>query len=133
MCRFTSDAEAAISVDGFRGSVFFRKKFYDNVFTRRRGVTALSWPKPKIKFDFKGRVFKYKKKKTVEEFNLQSFYDEPGENSYLREPVAYQIMREAGVPAADSFHLRLNQNGVYYGLFAFVEQVEDGFLEVSGC
>ncbi|GMH43301.1 hypothetical protein BSKO_11223 [Bryopsis sp. KO-2023] len=129
---FTSDPEQAITVEGFRGSVFFNGVLYDNVFTRRRGVTSLSWPKPKIKFDFKGKVFKYKKGMAVEEFNLQSFYDEPGEDSYLREPAAFKVMRDAGVPASESFHIRVNQNGAYFGLFAFVEQVADSFLERYG-
>lgn len=130
LTRFTDDPSASISETGFRGSLFFRGKMYDNVFTRRRGVTSLSWPKPKIKFDFKGRVFKYAKGKSVEEFNLQSFWDEPGEDSYLREPAAFQIMQEAGVPASDTFYVRIRQNGAFFGLFAFIEQVEDGFLEV---
>lgn len=126
---FTSNPKEATSVEGFRGSLFYRGKFYDNVFTRRRGVTSLTWPKPKLKFDFKGRVFKYDQKLSVEEFNLQSFFDEPGEDSYMRETAAYAVMEEAGVPASESFHTRLNMNGKFYGLFAFVEQVDDGFLE----
>lgn len=50
----------------------------------------------------------------------------------MREPVAFQVMREAGVPAPQCFHVHVRQNGVYYGLFAFVEQIDDSFLEVSG-
>ena len=33
-------------------------KFYDNVFVRQRGISSLSWEKPKLKVDFRGRVFK---------------------------------------------------------------------------
>lgn len=130
---FTDDAEASTSVDGLRGSsVYYDGEFYDNVYTRRRGVTALTWPKPKIKFDFKGKAFKLDKKSKVEEFNLQSFWEEPGEDSYLREPIAFKVMNEAGLPASESFHVRVHQNGEYFGLFAFVEQVDDSFLEKHG-
>ena len=129
---FTDDPDASISIDGHRSAVFFDGRFYDNVFTRRRGVTALTWPKPKIKFDFKGAAFKFQKgESSVEEFNLQSFYDEIGEDSYMRETVAFQVHREAGVPASLSFHVQVKQNGRFFGLFAFVEQVDDTFLEVN--
>eukprot|EP00210_Caulerpa_lentillifera_P006730 g6432.t1 len=130
---YSNDTAASLSEDGFSGSLFYGGEFYDNVFTRRRGVTALSWPKPKIKFDFKGKAFKYKKSESrVEEFNLQSFWDEIGEDSYLREPVAFQVHQEAGVPASNSFHLVVHQNGQYFGLFAFVEQVDESFLQRNG-
>ena len=48
----------------------------------------------------------------------------------MREPVAFQVMREAGLPAPESFHIHVRRNAEYYGLFAFVEQLDDSFLEV---
>ncbi|CAD7697253.1 unnamed protein product [Ostreobium quekettii] len=129
---YSFDPALATSQEGGQGSLYYEGRFYDNVLSRRRGVTALTWPKPKIKFDFKGKVFKLTDHRSVEEFNLQSFWEEPGEDTYLREPVAFQVMREAGVPAPQSFHVHVRQNGVYYGLFAFVEQIDDSFLEKNG-
>lgn len=130
---FTRDSDKSTSEKGLQGSsVYYNGQFYDNVFTRRRGVTALSWPKPKIKFDFKGKVFEFTKDYNVEEFNLQSFWEEPGEDTYLREPLTFKVMNEAGLPSSESFHVRVHQNGQYYGLFAFVEQVDDSFLEKHG-
>ena len=69
----------------------------------------------------------------MEEFNLQSFWEEPGEDTYMREPVAFQVMREAGLPAPECFHVHVRQNAQYFGLFAFVEQIDDSFLEVGFC
>eukprot|EP01025_Chloroclados_australasicus_P040119 TRINITY_DN4178_c0_g2_i1.p1 TRINITY_DN4178_c0_g2~~TRINITY_DN4178_c0_g2_i1.p1 ORF type:complete len:1028 (-),score=127.01 TRINITY_DN4178_c0_g2_i1:2597-5680(-) len=131
---FTSDPDKSISVDGHRtNAVYFDGLFYDNVFTRRRGMTALTWPKPKIKMDFKGKVFRYSRdEKRVEEFNLQSFWEEPGEDSFLRETVAFQVLQEAGVPASNTLHMHVIMNKVYFGLFAFVEQVDDVFLSRNG-
>lgn len=40
-------------------------------------------------------------------------------------------MREAGVPACEAFHVRVNMNGEYYGLHAIIEQVDDVFLKVK--
>jgi hypothetical protein len=75
-------------------AVLFRDRFYDNVFVRRRGsgrgeethtVQSKDWPKRKFKFDFKGEVFHYQDGQLpVEEFSLQSHYQEPGEETYMR-------------------------------------------------
>ena len=71
---------------------FFRGTYYDSVFTRRRGVSALTWAKPKLKLDFKGAIFDWRDgAPDVEEINLQSFYDETGEESYMREVVALEV------------------------------------------
>lgn len=37
-------------------SVYFLGRFYDNVLVRRKGVTSLSWPKPKLKFELLDKV-----------------------------------------------------------------------------
>ncbi len=42
-----------------------------------------------------------------------------------------QLLREAGVPAPNSFHVHVRLNGEFYGLFAFVEMVDDTFLKVG--
>ena len=57
MHRFTPEPEAAISTDGANGSaLYFLDRFYDNVRTERKGVTALTWPKPKLKFELSKKV-----------------------------------------------------------------------------
>ena len=73
-------------------ALFFEGRYYDNVFTRRRGMTALAWPKPKLKLDFRGEAFKWRPgAPRVEEINLQSLWAEPGEESYMREPLALEV------------------------------------------
>lgn len=59
----------------------------------------------------------------VEEINLQSFYEEIGEESYMRELLAAMIFREEFVPAPDVQYVHVRRNAEYFGLFAFVEQV----------
>ena len=55
--RFTPSPEEALTEKGARlGSLFYRGRFYDGVGTRRRGVTSLSHPKPKLKFTLPRRV-----------------------------------------------------------------------------
>lgn len=53
-----------------------------------------------------------------------------GDYSLLRERLALQLMREAGVPASRANHARVYVNGEYQGLFPNVEEADDGpFLE----
>ena len=56
-CRFTDDITKSTSKTGQNGSaVYFLGRFYDNLFVRRKGVTSLSWPKPKLKFKLSDNV-----------------------------------------------------------------------------
>ena len=67
--------------------------------------------------------------------NLYANYqDSPlvrGESGFL-EHLAYQFMREAGVPAADTQHYRLMVNNSYYGLFLRVEEYNQDFVSRHG-
>lgn len=51
LCRFTPNLDAATTQVGAPGqALFFKGQLYDGVSVRRRGVTAMLWPKPKLKF-----------------------------------------------------------------------------------
>lgn len=51
VCRFTPNLDAATTQTGAPGqALFFKGQLYDGVSVRRRGVTAMLWPKPKLKF-----------------------------------------------------------------------------------
>lgn len=57
LCRYASDTTASATKTGANGSsIYFLGRFYDNVFVRRKGVTSLSWPKPKLKFELPSSV-----------------------------------------------------------------------------
>jgi hypothetical protein len=49
--------------------------------------------------------------------------------SYLRDRVAYAILRDVGLPASCANNARLVVNGEYYGLYTNVEKVDREFLE----
>ena len=56
-CRHSADPTGSMTKVGANGSsVYFLGRFYDNVFVRRKGVTSLSWPKPKLKFELLEKV-----------------------------------------------------------------------------
>ncbi len=135
---FVQNESASTTRTGTQASLFYNGEFYDNVYCRIRGQSAGSWPKHKFKFDFHtGGKFRFDPTQPrVEEFNIQSFYREmftqSSNTSYMREPLMLKWMRESGVATPESFHWQVRQNGNFYGLFAFVEQVNDDFLERFG-
>ena len=116
-----------------RCSIYFQGHFYDNVKIRQRGITALMWPKKKFKLDFKGSVFKIKfpniDQIKVEEFNLQSHWEEPGEESYMRENIASDFFHDNGLPVSSALHVEIIQNGKFYGLYSIIEQMDEDFLK----
>ena len=127
---FAANALAATSEKGGVASIYYDNRFYDNVKTRRRGQTTMSWDKPKLKIDFKGKVFKFADdERKVEEFNLQSHFFEIGSQTYMREDLGSKVLLEAGVPTPIVFPLDLWMNGKFYGLYSFVEQIDDTFLK----
>lgn len=63
---------------------------------------------------------------------LQSFFFELGERSYMKEPLACSLMAAAGVVAPRSSHVQVRLNGAFWGLFAFVEDIDESFLARNG-
>jgi len=132
---FVDNESASETRSGTQASLFFEGQFYDNIFCRTRGQSAAGWPKHKFKFDFhKGGHFKWDSEQPrVEEFNLQSFYREMfslnSNTSYMREPLMFRYLQDAGVAAPGSKYLHVRRNGGFYGLFSFIEQIDEDFLE----
>ncbi len=115
-------------------SVYFDDEFYDNIRVRVRGISTVDWPKPKWKFEFNpGESFRYADDlPRVDEFNLQSHFREKGATSYMGENLAFSFLQEIGVAAPNTFHLHVRQNGQFYSLASFVEQIDESFLQRNG-
>jgi hypothetical protein len=65
----------------------------------------------------------------VEEFNLNSTYSD---KAYIRQVLAWETFRDAGMPSSISFPVRLQQNGMFYSVAIFVEQPDMRYLERQG-
>ncbi|MEZ5324134.1 MAG: lamin tail domain-containing protein [Verrucomicrobiales bacterium] len=126
---FVERPTRADSRAGTQASVFYHGQFYDNIFCRTRGQSTANWEKPKYKFDFhKNHHFYWSDDfPKSEEFNLNSFL-----RGYSREPAMFTYLNAAGTRAPQTFYLQVRQNGDYYGLFGFVEQVDKRFLRSAG-
>jgi hypothetical protein len=128
---FVQDPAAAGTETGTRASIFFNGEFYDNVFCRLRGLTSSGWPKKSHKFDMNsGEHFRWDPaQERVEEINLNTSYQD---KAYVRVPLAWDTYHEEQVPApvCRTFHVR--QNGEFYCVSYYVEQMDESFLTRSG-
>lgn len=117
-------------------SIMINDKFYDNIIIRRRGMSSLAWPKPKFKIDAgeQGKIFELFEDddRKVKEFNMNSEWFEPGENSFMRETVAWKALKEMGVDALDYYQTQVRLNGDYFGKFSLGEDWDADPLEESG-
>src|SRR6185503_12126075 len=128
---FVQNTGLADTAGGTRCSVYWNGEFYDNVFCRVRGATAPSFPKKPYKFDFNpGAHFRFQPgQPRVDELNLNSTYHD---KALVRAPLAFETYRTAGTPASDAFSVRVQQNGAFFSVAVFLEQVDATFLERRG-
>jgi hypothetical protein len=134
---FVEDPEAGETRQGTRASVFYGDlggsggAFYDNVFVRLRGISSRSWDKNSLKFDFNpGHYFQFAPDQDpVEEFNLNTTFSD---HAYIRQTLAWETYRDAGIPYCISFPMRVQQNGTFYSVAIFVEQPDERYLERQG-
>ncbi len=122
--RYTDETEPAV--------FFYNGVLYDNIQVRVRGQSSRGWPKPHWKFKFpQGNEFFDSAliANPVDNFDLESSY---GDKSYLRELLSYRTLKEAGHPSNQSFPVRLQQNGQFYGLYGFLEDPDRDWVERNG-
>ena len=121
----------ANTTTGTRCSVFFDGEFYDNVMVRIRGNTSKTYPKQSYKFDFnKGYHLLYDPKKPrVEEVNLNTTY---ADKAFIRQILAYETFRDSGADYSVTFPVRQQQNGKFFMVSIFTEQVDEEYLERQG-
>jgi hypothetical protein len=127
---FVQNTGASNTRAGTRASLYFAGRFYDNIFCRIRGQSTANWPKHKYKFDFyRGGHFFWKEGvPRVEEFNVNSHY----RDGYVRENAIFAFLNEAGSPAPATMPVWIRRNGADFGLFSFVEQIDEEFLGRHG-
>lgn len=121
-------AEADIGLGGDEGypAVFAHDgQVFDNTTVRVKGESSVLHPKKKWKFilpaghelDIDGVT-----PGSVDEFALHSSWVD---RSFVRERLAAGIAAEAGIAAPQVYPVQVERNGIFYGLYHYVEQ-EDG-------
>ena len=128
---FVASPGAANTGSGTRSSVSFDGQFYDNVFTRRRGASSAGVAKKSYKFDFNsGHHFRFDPAAArVSEINVNSTFQD---KAYIRPQLSYESYTAAGVAASHADTWRVQQNGAFFSVASFVEQVDDDLLDRRG-
>ncbi len=122
---------AANNRTGTRASLYYNEQFYDNVYVRIRGGSITGLSKKSYKFEFNdGDHFKYNPDcPRVDEINVNQTYTD---KSYMRQTLSFESYNLAGAPGSNSFLVRLQQNGDFFSVAQFVEQVDKDLLEREG-
>jgi spore coat protein CotH len=104
--------------------LFFDGRLYDRVTVRVRGQSSRSFPKKNWKFFLpQGHNFRAPglTELSVDTFCLQGSY---ADKSYLREVLAWDTFRNARIPANEAFHVNVQKDGEFFGLYVYLEAPE---------
>ena len=114
---------------GTRASCIYLGEFYDNIFCRVRGGSSAGLSKKSYKFDFNTdhhfRSDPDPDSVRAEEFNLNTTWTD---KSYVRQPLTYEVYDMAGSPGSVCFLQRVQQNGAFFSVAAWTEQVDKRLL-----
>jgi hypothetical protein len=103
----------------------FAGELYPDARIRFRGNTACVLEKRYLKLVFnRGRWFR-----GVRKLNLESLWTDKG---LVREHLAWDFIRQLGVPYCETEFIRVHLNGLYHGLFLYLEHPDERFLERNG-
>ncbi len=126
---FTTNPSAGHTRSGVRASVFFAGRFYDNVFVRSRGGATNGSVSQKFDFN-KGEPFYVDDTMPkVSEININGNGADP---TYVRQTLAFDAHRVAGVASCQSALWQLRVNGGADRVGVFIEQVDEDFLDRNG-
>jgi hypothetical protein len=126
---FIENPNAANNRTGTRVAVMHLGEFYDNVFCRIRGGSSAALAKKSYKFDFNTghhfRTVEQFDEVRAEEFNLNTTWTD---KAYVRQPLSYEVYDWAGSPGPECLLMRVEQNGQFFSVAAYTEQVDKRFL-----
>ncbi len=131
MHLFLQDPDAADTTAGTGGSLFYDGELYDNIHIDSHGHTTLGFDK-KSKDVFFTADHRFRIAADVprlKDINILTNYGDP---TMLRNTLAYGLYRQTGTPAHMAFPIRVQQNGDFLGVFDYVEDGDDEFLEREG-
>ncbi|MGK0361718.1 MAG: hypothetical protein ACI9U2_004036, partial [Bradymonadia bacterium] len=128
---FIEQPNQATRPEGGRGALFFNGSLYDNVHADLHGQSSRGFPKKSYNVDLTkdNRFDLGADQPTLKDFNLLTNY---ADKSKLRNTLAYDIYRDAGVDYHFAFPVRVQQNGAYFAVYDFVEDGDDRWLERLG-
>jgi hypothetical protein len=126
-----ADYNRLTSFQTVRAGVYFLGEYYDNVRFSLHGQSSLFFDKKSFNMDFnKTQRFRWKEGESrVKDLDLLTNW---GDKSKSRNEIAFEIMRESGVPTHFAKTIRLQQNGEFFSLADMVEDADDRYLKRAG-
>lgn len=126
-----SDYDRLVAFQPVRAGFFYLGEYYDNVRFSLRGQSTLFFKKKGFNLDFnKSHRFRWREgEPRVKDIDLLTNW---GDKAKIRNEMAYEIMREAGVPTHFAFTIRLQRNRRFFSLTDMVEDADEVYLERAG-
>ncbi|MFK8025607.1 MAG: CotH kinase family protein [Ilumatobacter sp.] len=115
--------------DGYPAVFAFDGQVFDNTVVRVKGQTSRFWPKKKWKFvlpDGHDLEIDGVTEEDVDEFSLHSSWSD---KSFLREILSAEFLDDVGLPVSQTFPVRLERNGQFFGAYTYVEQRDGTFRD----
>jgi hypothetical protein len=121
---------ANIESDNYvHGSFTYNGQTWNDVGLRYRGRTSRQVSKKSWKVKFDAFVPGQEFSNGWNELNLNSQF---GENTMLRNSLAWELTRRVGVESAESGHIMLKVNNEYYGVYDSIEPIDQRWLANHG-
>ncbi|YCM46940.1 CotH kinase family protein (plasmid) [Verrucomicrobiaceae bacterium 227] len=118
-------------VQPVRGGILYKSVYYDNVAFTLHGQSTLFFAKKSFNIDFNtGDRFQWHPgERKVKDIDLIANW---GDKAKVRQSLAFEMMRDAGVPTHFAFSVRVQQNGQFFSVADLVEDADDRYLERAG-
>ena len=110
----------------FKGNVTIGGKLFKNVGLRKKGLLgSVNAQRPSIKINFD----KFGAEQEFEGVSLMTLNNNDTDASLVKQHMAYELFRKAGIPAPRCNFARVTVNGEYLGVYSYVESVRKDFLK----
>ncbi len=128
---FVENPQRARSELGAGTSLYYDGTFYDNIHVDSHGQSTRGFPKPSYDFDFNsGMRFQFSDEfAPISDFNLLTNW---ADKTKIRNTLAYESYADADHPGHLAFPVRVEQNGEFYGVYDWVDEGGEEYLERNG-
>ncbi|NUN15287.1 MAG: CotH kinase family protein [Myxococcales bacterium] len=128
---FVQNLSAANSDAGTRGGLWYGKEYYDNIFFDLHGQSTKGFPKKSYNIDFNSthRFSLSPDLKRMKDINWLTNY---ADKSKVRNTLSYETFAAVGSAWHLAFPIRVELNGNFFGLYDFVEDADNVWLERLG-
>jgi len=133
--RFIQTPASAQNATGTSCAIFLNGEFYDNCRINLHGQSTSGGAFLKKSYDIDGnRGYRFRISTDplvprAKDLNLMTIY---ADKTKIRHRLAYEMNREAGVAAHECFTMHARLNGVFDGIYDYIEDGDDIYLERAG-